>query len=129
MENDVHVLDTATWTWIRPAIADGPAPTPRAGAAAAAAGHGTFVICCGAERSHDGQLRGRGDVWALILSDDASEARWELLLSEEDPLAPRGRNAHSLVSLGVGNGVRMLLHGGWQPFVRTFDDSLVLTIE
>jgi hypothetical protein len=129
MENDVHVLDTSTWAWSRPAIADGPKPTPRAGSAAAAAGDGTFIVCCGAERSPEGQLRGRGDAWALSLSEDASEARWELLIGDDDPSAPRGRNAHSLTRLGTGDKVRMLLHGGWQPFVETFDDSLVLTIE
>lgn len=126
----MHVLDTSTWTWTRPLLEAGPAPTPRAGAAAAAAGENTFVICGGAERAPEGGLLGRGDAWALCLSGDAATARWELLAGEDGPLAPTGRNAHSLTVIGgATKGARLLLHGGWQPFVRTFDDSHVLTVE
>lgn len=124
MMNDVHVLDTQAWTWSLPMVHEGASPGPRAGAAASATAiEGTFVVYGGAERADGGGLQGRGDAWALQLLGD-TEAAWELLLSENDASAPPGRNAHTLTKVGaVGTTTQLLLHGGWQPFVRTFEDT------
>ena len=140
MSNEAHALDTRTWEWR--ALATPPseggllgklfgggfptasAPTPRAGACAAPVDVG-IVVCCGAEASTSG-LNPRADCW-LLRADEANldDASWELLAGDEAADAPMARNAASLVPLADG---KLLLTGGWHPFVSTFADSRVLEL-
>ena len=48
------------------------------------------------------------------------------------PNAPGPRNAATLTPIDSGDdtsSTRLLLHGGWHPFVNTFGDSFVLTVD
>ena len=117
MCGDGYFLDTASWAW-RKLAALGPAP--RAGAAAAAlAGGAEVVLVGGAARGGDGGLDPQSDVWVLDVRGDA----WTKVEAGGAALAPR--NAHVLLPTGP---TTFVLHGGWHPFVRTFDDTLELDI-
>ena len=139
MRSDVLALDTTSWTWrtIRSDDDDDVRhnrPTPRAGATAAALDDHIFLVCCGAEASDTG-LVPRSDLWALDLhSSNAPE--WTLLIDDHpSPSIPR-RNAATLTFLDSdpssssdgGTTTRFLLHGGWHPFVRTYDDTAILVV-
>jgi len=124
--NDCFALDTVTWTWRELAQGQGAKrPSPRAGSAACAVG-GKFVISGGAEppRSDLGLagLVPRGDVWGLDL---LAEGGWQEIVDQEAPNAPAPRNAHTLTHIGEG---KLVLHGGWHPFVRTYDDTTALAV-
>ena len=120
--NDAFALDVKTWEWRTLGSADQARPSARAGACAAPLPGGTagIVVCCGAEASETG-LVPRADAWALTL-----DGVWSRLLDDDAPDAPGPRNAATLTPLGDG---RLLLHGGWRPFVSTYGDSHVLTVE
>ena len=124
MANDAYALDTVTWEWRALATAGGACPTPRAGACAAPLPGGRgIVMCCGAEATPNG-LNPRADVWALEL--DGEGGAWTQLLADDAPNAPGPRNAATLTPLPDG---KLLLHGGWRPFVSTYGDSHVLSVE
>jgi hypothetical protein len=75
-----------------------------------------------------GGLVPRGDVWHLGVAAAAGgrvEEAWRLAAGDAAAGAPAPRNAHSLTHLGNG---RVLCHGGWHPFVRTFGDTALLAI-
>ena len=133
MCNDAFALDTRTWRWRQ--LARGPfAPRPSARAGACAAplpGGGGMVMCCGAETSQapGGGFVPRGDVWALVLDANGEGATWTKLLDDDAPDAPGPRNAATLTPCGEPGKKELLLHGGWRPFVSTYGDSHVLSIE
>jgi hypothetical protein len=137
MAADAFVLDTDAWAWEALKFESGaPAPSARAGAAAAAAGLGRAIIACGAERSPGGGLIGRSDAWLLDTRPDGM-ATWHRLsagMSGGDLEAPRGRNAATLTALVAATPTSaaersFLLHGGWEPFVCTFDDDHELSVQ
>lgn len=122
MCSDAYVLDTRTWKWAR---VPGSGPSARAGACAAALDGERMVLFGGAERAPGGAgLLPRDDAWLLRVPADAP-AQWEPL-APHDAKPPPARNAATLVHAGDG---RLVLHGGWQPFVRTYDDTHVLELE
>ena len=125
MVNDAFALDVLTWEWRRlGGDEEQPRPSARAGACAAPLpGGGGIVVCCGTEASETGLLP-RADAWALTLDGGGV---WTRLLDDDAPTAPAPRNAATLTPLGDGRG--LLLHGGWRPFVSTYGDSHVLTVE
>ncbi|KAJ8612220.1 hypothetical protein CTAYLR_002917 [Chrysophaeum taylorii] len=125
MRADAWGLDTRTWTWRRLA-GDSDGPTPRAGSCASSYGT-TFLVCCGAERGATGGLVPRSDAWAL----DVQTGKWTLLI--DDPTALRPRNAATLSGplrhrKSDDDTLVFALHGGWHPFVETFDDTHFLEI-
>mmetsp|Transcript_7017 Transcript_7017/g.21659 ORF Transcript_7017/g.21659 Transcript_7017/m.21659 type:complete len:280 (+) Transcript_7017:365-1204(+) len=152
VRDDAWALDTATWTWRRVVGDEG--PTPRAGSSAAALDRNTLLVCCGAESSPEKGLVPRADVWAL----DLPSASWTLLLDDDDvpprnaaafafldsstarddlPADDGGPLLDTLdqatTDLAASSSKeevtsRFLLHGGWHPFVRTFDDTAVLEV-
>lgn len=126
MVNDAFALDTRSWEWTPLAMErDAPSPSPRAGSCAAPLpGGGGIVVCCGAESGESG-LVPRGDAWALEVDSSGKRGCWTLLLDDDAPDAPGPRNAATLTPLG---GSELLLHGGWRPFVSTYEDSHVLRI-
>jgi len=69
-------------------------------------------------------------VWALQVGSSHDDGKWTLLLDDGAPCAPGPRNAATLSALGDGSQGegRLLLHGGWRPFLSTYTDSHVLTI-
>ena len=118
MCDDAFVLDCDTWTW-RALNARGPAP--RAGAAAAPLGPDAMLLVGGALRdAATGGLAPSDEVWVLDVAADEWRA-----------VAPAGaglfepRNAHVL---GRVSPDTFLLHGGWQPFVRSYGESFKLEV-
>lgn len=126
MSGEAYVLDTRSWRW---SAVTGAGPSARAGSAAAAAGVGRAVVFGGAERAPDGNgLVARSDAW---LFDSRQLPHWSLLADESSDRSanvPRPRNAASLTPLApkMDGTPRLLLHGGWNPFVETFDDTHIL---
>lgn len=133
MSSEAFLLDTETWHWSALKGA-GAGPSPRAGSACAAAGDGCVVVFGGAERAQDsGGLVPRGDMWLLEAGRAGHPPRWSLLGGDsgKPPAAmPRPRNAATLTQIApTPDGVpRLLLHGGWEPFVETFDDTFIFEL-
>ena len=120
MANDAFALDTRSWTWRVLDIASSPVPSPRAGSCAARA-DGGIAIFGGAEAKPEGGLNPRADAWLL----DVEQETWTCILDDGAKGAPPARNAASMSPLG---NRQYLIHGGWHPFVETFDDTHVLEI-
>lgn len=116
MRSDVWALDTKKWTW-RQLAEDGAGPTARAGSCASSF-DSEFIVCCGAERTHDGGLVPRADVWTF----DVPKRKWTQ--RHDGDVQPR--NAASLS--GPRPDSSFLLHGGWHPFLETYSDSALLTL-
>eukprot|EP00965_Chrysotila_dentata_P252091 6210481-Pleurochrysis_carterae.AAC.3 len=116
MCSDAFALDTSSWEWtaLQP---KGIGPSPRAGACAASIGETKMVVAYGAERSDAGGLDPRADVWTLDISSSPPE--WLMVTAEGDAAA---RNAASLTTMSTAPA-ELLLHGGWKPFVKTYDDT------
>ena len=112
MTGDAYVLDCDTWAW-RALAATG--PQPRAAGAAASLDFSRILLVGGAARDESG-LAPLDDVWCLDVEADA----WTRVETNAD-FGPR--NAHVLCRLGGGN---FMAHGGWVPFVSTYDDTLRL---
>ncbi|KAG8469756.1 hypothetical protein KFE25_006211 [Diacronema lutheri] len=135
MSDEAFILDTRSWAWsaVRGA---GAGPSPRAGAAAAAAGDGRAVVFGGAERAArgGGGLLARGDAWLFEAGRAGQPPCWSLLAADAPAggttARPRARNAATLSPLAPapGGAPRLLLHGGWQPFVETYGDTHVLEL-
>ena len=135
MRDDAYALDTSTWHWRALNAANSAAhrPSARAGACAAALDGRTALFFGGAERAPDNAgLIPRDDTWTLSMPS----ATWtKVSPAEADDtapvelacgIAPGPRNAASLCALREGE---LLLHGGWVPFVSTYDDTHTLEIE
>mmetsp|Transcript_28788 Transcript_28788/g.84366 ORF Transcript_28788/g.84366 Transcript_28788/m.84366 type:complete len:358 (+) Transcript_28788:21-1094(+) len=137
---DAFVLDTSTWHWTR--LDPGTGPTARAGSCAAQVAEGQILIFGGAERAPSGQgLVARGDAWLLDVKPGAHASKWNLVVgddaAEEGGVqrdAPLPRNAASLTRVRSGGADladakdMLVLHGGWNPFVQTYDDTWVMHI-
>lgn len=71
-------------------------------------------------RADGSGLEPLADAWAL----DTEALCWRQLSIQGD--APSARNAAMLAPLGGG---QLLYHGGWRPFVETFNDTYILQLE
>mmetsp|Transcript_41823 Transcript_41823/g.103152 ORF Transcript_41823/g.103152 Transcript_41823/m.103152 type:complete len:208 (+) Transcript_41823:277-900(+) len=130
MSNEAFVLDTRTWEWSKVEGA-GIGPSPRAGVSAASVTDGSVALFGGAERAPGGGLQPRADTWLLEAERD-NVWRWQLLRDDGEAAAgiPYRRNAASLTTLApaADGRARLLLHGGWDPFVETYDDTHILEL-
>ncbi|KAG2502040.1 hypothetical protein HYH03_000534 [Edaphochlamys debaryana] len=126
MFGDLWALDPAAMTWqeLRP---EGPAPHARCSHVAAAACSGRYLVAHGGSfYEQPGKLQPLDDVVVY----DTQAKRW-LEAKVEGP-RPRARNAHVMVPLRPAAGSaadRFLLHGGWRPFVESYNDSFIVTVE
>uniref|UniRef100_A0A7S1B606 Uncharacterized protein n=1 Tax=Corethron hystrix TaxID=216773 RepID=A0A7S1B606_9STRA len=142
MSNEVFILDLDSWKWTR-INSRSTGPSERAAPCLCALNNRSLVMFGGAEATSTG-LRARGDVWALNISAKDRQCKWDLLLDDqgdndkkvEEGYAPHPRNAATLdllegFSLGEhmkDNVYYLLLHGGWSPFKKTFNDNFVLQL-
>ena len=131
MVDDTYALCTAgeEWMW-RSLCADGPRPSARAGAAVAPCGSDAILLMCGAERANDSSLVPTSDAWLLAL-DRLECGSWSRMEYQGDG-PPVARNAAILCAIhdhwvDKNRAGRLLLHGGWYPFVETRSDSILLT--
>lgn len=77
--------------------------------------------CCprnGSGCRAEGGLQPQNDLFAF----DAVQRTWQHPASETSGL-PQPRNAHSMTSLADG---RLLIHGGWDPFKVSFNDTYAI---
>lgn len=114
MTDECFTLDTETWQW---QLLSCIGPSPRAAPCLAAISDVRAVLFGGAETSENG-LRPRADTWMLHVEEE----RWELLLED----GPPPRNAATLTVDDTGNG--LILAGGWNPFIETYDDCYRLEL-
>ena len=130
MTADVHVLDTATWTWrklVAKAGKGGRLPTPRASSCAAPVDGSSCIIFGGAGLGGGGYDGGAGlvafdETWRVRV--DGDDAIWDVV-AEAGANTPPPRVAASLSALPSG---KLLLQGGWDPVSKaTFDAPAVLT--
>ncbi|EFJ43778.1 hypothetical protein VOLCADRAFT_106727 [Volvox carteri f. nagariensis] len=135
MYDDLWMLDTGSMTW-RQLHPEGPTPHARcshiSGACSGGSGvTGRYLIFIGGSYyALTGQLQPRDDV---ILYDTQTN-RW--LEAEVEGTQPSPRNAAIMVPLrtkgcdnsGDGGCDRFVLHGGWWPFVETYDDTYIVTV-
>ena len=127
MSNEAFVLDTTSWKWSAiKTTDDGPCPSPRAGACMCAIDKDHVIVYGGAERTDEGGLNARSDVWLLSLA----EQTWELLISDDgENNGPPPRNGAALLEIKSVDGAKeFLLAGGWAPFIQTWDDCFVLRV-
>ncbi|GLC36198.1 hypothetical protein PLESTB_001369300 [Pleodorina starrii] len=134
MYGDLWVLDTGAMTW-RQLTPEGPMPQARCSHVAGACAAGGDVasryllLAGGSYYVQPGQLKPLDDV---ILYDTQTN-RW--IEPEVEGPRPSPRNAAILAPLrrnghggGGGGGDRFVLHGGWRPFVETYDDTYIVTV-
>ncbi|PNH07325.1 Acyl-CoA-binding domain-containing protein 5 [Tetrabaena socialis] len=138
MFGDLWVLDVDSMTW-RQLQPEGPAPHARCSHTAAAAGGASasssaspaggagryLVVAGGSYYTEPGRLQPLADVAVY----DTQANRW-VEAAVEGPL-PSPRNAAILAPLRstVDGGSRFVLHGGWWPFVETYNDTYILTVK
>jgi len=127
-------------------------PSPRAGSCLVTYKTNCAILFGGAEKNNNNNYNNgpqqktfnpKGDVWALHLTtnndnnkdDEIITGKWELLLDEkkkndDDDPKPNPRNAATLTPILSSSDAttKFLLTGGWEPFVRTWDDSFILSI-
>jgi N-acetylneuraminic acid mutarotase len=119
MLDDLWVLDLGgdlTWQRLSPG---GRPPHARCSHAAAAAG-GDIVYSGGSYYKEGGGLQPLADTF--VLDTAANEWRWP---DEQDGGAkPAARNAATMNKVGE----QLVLHGGWNPFVETYNDTWVLPL-
>ncbi|KXZ45616.1 hypothetical protein GPECTOR_52g19 [Gonium pectorale] len=124
--SDLWVLDPKALTWQQLAP-DGPAPQARCSHVAGACGEGgRFLLAIGGSfRPEPGKpLQPLDDV---VLYDTQANRWLEPLVCGPRPAA---RNAAVMEPLprGPDGADRFLLHGGWRPFVQTYNDSYIVTV-
>ena len=125
MSNEAFVLDTTSWEWSTIKTND-PCPSPRAGACICAVDKDHVIVFGGAERTDQGGLNARADVWLLSLA----EQKWQLLVPDDgETSGPPPRNGAAFIELASVDGTKeFLLAGGWAPFKQTWDDCFVLRV-
>ena len=127
MSNDCLVLNTSTWEWNLVQVNENsPRPSPRASPCLCKYSNYCAVVFGGASRGSTG-LVPEGDVWALQLDEDYKTGAWVLLVPEGPP--PRNAASLNLISNKDDGTKEYLLHGGWAPFVETFEDCFILQVK
>lgn len=127
---DLWRLDLKTMEWA-PLSPSGPAPHVRCSHLAADAGAGRLLVVGGAFYGASGGLEMLGD--AAVYDGAANEWR----AAPAAPGLPSPRNAAVGVPLpsspggaeGGGEGLRMLVHGGWRAFVESYSDTFVVSVK
>ena len=76
-------------------------------------------VCCRACRV-EGGLQPLNDFFVL----DTRALRWQYPKLAPGGAAPSPRNAATLTAVGA----RLVLHGGWNPFVQTYNDTFVMDV-
>lgn len=115
MLGDIWEVDLANQTW-KELDPDGQVPHVRCSHAAAATGKN--IICFGGSYYKDtGGLQPLNDLFMY----DPRAGLWKWPAKEVS--SPRPRNAHSLTPLQNG---RLLMHGGWDPFKLSYNDTFLL---
>lgn len=137
---------------------DNKMPSPRAAPCLASLSDGCVILFGGAEATEQG-LNPRADLWCFDIDigkgddnddcdDTCTTGTWSLLLDDGD--GPPPRNAATLmpieadsikkilgsdfvendnVTCNSGNKKYFLLQGGWAPFVKTWSEPSILSIE
>jgi Galactose oxidase, central domain/Kelch motif len=134
MSNRSYRLNLESWEWTLVKV-ENDCPSARAGACLGTYNSNCAILFGGAETTEKG-LNPKGDVWALHLSSDNDNGRWEKLLEErtveaDDASKPGPRNAASLTPLFASNDEtckQFLMTGGWAPFRKTWDDVFMLRL-
>ena len=149
MSNEVFILNIDTWAWDKIDLASDCSPAPRASPCMCVVNEDTLILYGGAEyvSNNDGSnmLYGHADTWSLCINKQNKSAQWELLIPEdENNEIPPGRNAATLSQTSKETILEMIqddvdnefdddafyyiLHGGWKPFQKTFNDMFVLKV-
>jgi len=127
MMGDLYELDLGSMRWEQ-VTPSGTVPHARCAHVAAAVPGGRYILYHGGAHYKD-QVSGSGGL--QVLGDaflyDAQERAW---INLENDHMPAARNAAALLTLGSdGSNVNtFVLHGGWIPFVSTFNDTHKLTV-
>jgi len=106
----------------------------------------SVLLFGGADRSNEGGLNARADLWELKLDCAAGTASWALVLDDDGDSAdcglPPSRNAATFCEVNPpplllessqandGDPVRyFVLQGGWSPFRKTWAETAFLRVE
>mmetsp|Transcript_14114 Transcript_14114/g.38160 ORF Transcript_14114/g.38160 Transcript_14114/m.38160 type:complete len:386 (+) Transcript_14114:86-1243(+) len=127
MMSDLYALDLLTneWTKLSPS---GAQPHARCAHGAAAAPLGRHLLVFGGAFYKD-QVAGGGGLQVLddTICYDTVDNKWVPVAQGSGPPLP-ARNAHTLVPIAKHEN-KWLLHGGWVPFVSTFNDTYVVELK
>ncbi|KAF5839410.1 hypothetical protein DUNSADRAFT_812 [Dunaliella salina] len=127
MMSDLYALDLPTMEWSK-LSPSGSQPHARCAHGAAAAPLGRHLLVFGGAFYKD-EVAGGGGLQVLddAICYDTIDNKWEHVAHASGPPVP-ARNAHTLVPIAKDEN-KWLLHGGWVPFISTFNDTYMVELK